>query len=1165
IYNLYTQINPALLGDKAIDIASDLIFCAPDLAIDLVEKSTEAKPGENALDWAFARLSISAHLCEKDSPQTEPAQITNTIEHIHKKIRDPKAKRLSNSINFLVNDFTAEEVIAEIEKLESTTEKLFMLRQWAKSNHKRSDALEVVEYALKLSIKTTEYAPNACVYREIAPPLVYASDKNKVKALIGMIDSQKSTIEMLGPIEENIRLNLILTEAQYKYDSNSGCNRLIETYCNIAPIQELDIKAACLARLAVSLDAVDPNKELEKREGLHTLASDDLDVSINEILSCSARQFKALSNVIRVLAKKRTAQALTIISKLNTEVRRDKAYINFLRVYLSQSLEELDALLVFSIVDKIVDVEIRDEAVTDIVERIGEEKKYNVERGSKFLPIIEYIDRLDDARSRCKSYSIMFCYLYTEDAGVYEQLLARLNQQILKSWEAIDAGWERVDIGYVLVERLAFCSREIAQEILRNIEDFRKDNVLDSVEAATTYIACLNLAIKAFGGLLSKRLDQDEDLDKLASLIDIIPSMQKRASLWSKLAILYYLNGRKEICTKIVNERVYTIINSIPELNKCCFMDTIIEVAPALYCSHQRVAKGYFSKLPVYQREEAIGCIILFLKYKIVPGEPYDGLGAQGYDLSYDQIIDIFDMLDCVYTDSTLYSCIESIVETVCSRKFKDKFSAQQKIEIARLIEEISSSRLPNLSFIRHDGYKILTLAQLRRFGNSRNASWEDIIDIAKKIPNVSDRAFVLSILASLMPAKESKLQSRLFNECKEIISAIPITLDKVDRYQVLANNALQVNTGVCRESLKLAILATVGASSPETIVSQGTIINIAHRLDPDYANSLVSLIDTDAARNKESTKLSQMLKTLDLKKKIADQDYSESNLDTIQEKDLPLAAWKLLGSLNADRANPHSYEYLRQFVSIGSRFPITMSYPIFAWVVGCVVKKYSATDQSKKYLYPLFEVLCLETKLSSQLVAKSSGYLRNVRQNAPISSGQSSYLIGAGERDIALQVIKEWLEAEVNDYLIICDQYFGVEDLELLYHLLAVRTNCKVYILTSKKHQDQSGIDGQIDDFYRTYWRLNISDQDPPDTEIIIIGMKSTGKSPIHDRWWLTNGKGFKPGTSYNSIGKSQISDITILSSEETKAKYEEIEPYLKKEKKDHNGERLLYSSIYL
>ena len=84
IRTLYDQIDPVSLEDRAIDIASDLFYSCPDLAIDLVERATWTEAGENALDLAYTRLSIAA----LGAPNL-PSEPRDKIEVIRARIKDP--------------------------------------------------------------------------------------------------------------------------------------------------------------------------------------------------------------------------------------------------------------------------------------------------------------------------------------------------------------------------------------------------------------------------------------------------------------------------------------------------------------------------------------------------------------------------------------------------------------------------------------------------------------------------------------------------------------------------------------------------------------------------------------------------------------------------------------------------------------------------------------------------------------------------------------------------------------------------------------------------------------------------------------------------------------------------------------------------------------------
>jgi hypothetical protein len=64
--------------------------------------------------------------------------------------------------------------------------------------------------------------------------------------------------------------------------------------------------------------------------------------------------------------------------------------------------------------------------------------------------------------------------------------------------------------------------------------------------------------------------------------------------------------------------------------------------------------------------------------------------------------------------------------------------------------------------------------------------------------------------------------------------------------------------------------------------------------------------------------------------------------------------------------------------------------------------------------------------------------------------------------------------------------------------------------------------------------WRADFQDawarltQDPAGpADITIVGIPPDGRAPIHDRWWITDGSALDFGTSVNSLGFGQESEI--------------------------------------
>jgi len=80
-----------------------------------------------------------------------------------------------------------------------------------------------------------------------------------------------------------------------------------------------------------------------------------------------------------------------------------------------------------------------------------------------------------------------------------------------------------------------------------------------------------------------------------------------------------------------------------------------------------------------------------------------------------------------------------------------------------------------------------------------------------------------------------------------------------------------------------------------------------------------------------------------------------------------------------------------------------------------------------------------------------------------------------------------------------------------------------------------------------------------------VIVGIDSSGKSPIHDRWWLTEGAGLWIGTSFNSLGKTQDSTVRRISGADATQQASNVDQYLFDRKREYNGERLRYLSITL
>jgi hypothetical protein len=186
--------------------------------------------------WALAKLSITAMA----STASENG-FAEAAEKARSKISNPKLQEFSGAVSVLFGNSSAGEVIAQVSKL-APKNRLFFLRHWALANKNRDDTADVLEYSIDLLVRDTQYTPKTRDLREIATPLPFVADKNRIRNLVSRFDSQKGSVENLGTTEDYVRLQLTLAHAEINYDFIAASNRVIEVYWHINNIQDLSIK-----------------------------------------------------------------------------------------------------------------------------------------------------------------------------------------------------------------------------------------------------------------------------------------------------------------------------------------------------------------------------------------------------------------------------------------------------------------------------------------------------------------------------------------------------------------------------------------------------------------------------------------------------------------------------------------------------------------------------------------------------------------------------------------------------------------------------------------------------------------------------------------------------------------------------------------------------------
>jgi hypothetical protein len=564
------------------------------------------------------------------------------------------------------------------------------------------------------------------------------------------------------------------------------------------------------------------------------------------------------------------------------------------------------------------------------------------------------------------------------------------------------------------------------------------------------------------------------------------------------------------------------------------------------------------ARLPPLLRDQAIAVTCLFICRKHSGWEPYETAPGQGFDLTYEEIVEICDMLQLAERDDYIYMLIRAIGDTVADKR-REKYTQQQLTEIASRLEKLYGDKFPSRRFIQHEGFRVVAQAQVARCRRQSGQKWSELAEEARQIRNVSDRIYVLGTVAQACPSKDRAKAREILKEAINLCTRIPSGYDRMERLSALASMGWDVDQASCREALKSAMALPV-ADDDDVLSVKRDIVDRAYRLDPEFATSLVALMDNDPARLSARVTLRQRLDVLETRRAMAEQGKSKKEIKKDPEE-YPRAAWMLLGSLNAGRLGHRPPETIREYVQEAARLPIAEGYPILAWAIGNAVQRFGNTNEAIRFLRPVFEATVTACGIAARLAGPSARVrcLPEAFAWTDESEGQK-IMIRAGEREDAIQRIKEWIEHEAEEFIKICDPFFGPADLEALLLILSAKPSLSVRVLTSLKHQEQEGIEPPLDAAYRNYWHRNVSDQDPPDTEIVVAGTRNKHELPIHDRWWITRGSGLRMGTSFRSLGLGKDSELSRLAADEAEVFEKDVDRYLDRKEKEHLGEKILY-----
>jgi hypothetical protein len=1158
---VYREVNPRSLGNRAVEIASELLASCPDLAIELVERSAAQTSAGQELDWAFTQLSVSALILDPEGEQSR-----RVAKGIRERIKTPDLMELSAKVALMVEASTPESILSRISELPKVSDRLYILRHWTAFNAGQKRALEIVEYAFDLAIQDPTYSPNAQLFRQLAAPLPLADDIERVRPLVRSFSSQLANIERVGPTTEYVRLVVTLAQAESTFDSEGAQQRLLDLYTYVRDRKDLAVRSECSAWLLSGLAAFDGASALESRVGLQAVLESEFNSDKEALLKATADHYQVARQVVEALAWKRFDLAMSVAASLNTEWRRDDALVALLISGLRVPNRELNLRSVRTIIEAIADPEKRADALDQVLERLSHVEQSQPHLSKEFPALLEHLQGMSGSIERAGALARAYRFLFQQRDGTLDQLGPNLLKWLDEAWESLDPGWHKVDVGFDVARQLALAKPEIAWAYVERVGKLRSEAGEQLAVPSFALVMSLYLATRSLSGLLRHRRGHEEALRRLAAIIERLPAVGEKARLYAEVALRCHEQDCAQDCRRIVLERLMPLIHSLDRRDERYYSHAVISAAPAIFAVNSTLAFDLIGKLPIHYRDPAYERICEAILRKRPPGDPYEYSNGQGYELEYADIVQILEIVARVDCDSTAYRYVATVADSVVEHG--ERITREMRTALVEKLERLVDTKFPAARFITHGGFKVVARCQVYRIQGAPRSQWVGLAEEARGIPNEADAAYVLAIIAGALPRRESGYRDELTLEALHRIQQLPATYDKMERYESLAADVYRFNKAVAKKCVEAAMEIALKADGSDVERPQRRLVDLAYRIDPDFASSLASLGDDDPAKigvRNGIRDVRKRLHVLELGKKLGDRTGEGKALEMdMRDPNLPQAAWLRLGALNAGLAAPLTTYQVTKYLQGSAMFPLSEAFPILSLIVESIVSRIGNPNQVTTHLLPLFEATMLNAELAERVAVRSAARADCAKRFHASRDQPRSVPIGPGERDKAMDVIRNWAASTVGEYVKICDPFFGLEQLGILRLIQLAKPGCKIYVLTSKNHQDQEVVQHPRDEAYRDYWRFRIAHEDPPEGEIVIASV-GKGASPIHDRWILTAGGGLRLGTSLNSIGINKESEISFLSGDEAEALEQRLDQYLIHRKRMHENERVTYSPIVL
>jgi hypothetical protein len=1155
IQDLYNSIDLSSAGDKIYDIVSHLIYALPNLAIDIIEKSSSSVNDKNINDWVVAKLSIAA--IDSNLSDGERQDDTKKLQAVQN-LNNPSVKKIQRAISFLVGNYTAQKVLDEVDKISDPLEKLRLLRLWLRNNKNQPENIEmVIDTALDELVKSSsETSITVEVLEELSSQLPYVKNLAEQKKMFDRFKKIEDGLSQLGLVKSKYVYKLNIFHTEFYINESSSVGTINKLIIEIDAIDDILIKlesyAEAFSKLSTIRSPLFENK-------INFLYARILDLT-KSLYNTTALQFEISEHFLRPISKQNPRLALKIIEQMNNSSRRDKSRLLVLESYLDNNIK-------FIKIDKIKEIELSFENNSyktilslETLERFSEVKSLHPNIVLELLYFYKNLESTPILEDRLRSLLLSF-KIINKDITWKQKLSSKIGNQIYQCWKGLEADWDRIDKGFALCYELSKYDPILSKKLFNETEQLKVASWLDSQAVAFTYLNSIKLALKGFFGLLQSNLDTQEDYQIIEDLISRIPSEVSKLLLWTEFGFYCLISEKNELLKRITNDHIIHLTHGLIEkkLDYSANLTSLI----LIYIANPRLAEKYLNNLDVEDKERALFNICIYYITKQNPFEPYD-FKIVKYPSTFSDLTAAIGILLNVKNDLNIYALIETITNAL--KKNEKDIS---KTQLATLISELKlviDRGLPDKKNIKHDGFKLLAelkVAKISRHLSISSSFWEDLYSKISSIPNLSDLIFVQAAFLEDFPFDKitngSIVKRQLYDSIVSNLNVLPVHYEFVERVIDISEVMFNYDQKSWKKLVERAFTISSDFKDGSDIYnSQKNLIDSMYRLNPSFAKDLIKQMDTENKHKKISKLLNNHYQTLEVAQKIK----NNKTLEQKEKEDARVIVQSILMTLrglNSERIVPKKINEIITYLKVGNKLPLHEAYPIFLYYLTNCAKMYRSQSDSNiaSILKGNFRELITVTNLIQVLSHKKKITEKSYRKFFIDEEFATNKPIKPKSREDAFNFIKKWLTEEAEEFLIIADPYFSKDDLEILLLIKQANISLDIDILGSK--------DGKLENcenIYKKVWR-DISDEEAPFVKITFCRTVNNSE-PFHDRWIITKNSGLRLGTSINSLGVNKESEISVmLPNEALKIREQTLLELVTGKKREIGNEKLTYNGF--